>query len=89
MNDTIPGERERLTADETEKFMAVDVNGDGLLDKDEFPALLAPESNEQMLKVTTKHALRDADTDKNGRLSFEEFKTIFILDEISPSMGKR
>lgn len=60
--------------DETELFKAADGNGDGVLDKDELPALMSPGTHSKVLDVVVKTSIRDADTDKNGKLSFQEFR---------------
>lgn len=65
---------EALKADEIEKFKAADMNGDGLLNQSELHALVVPVANEGVIAVVVRHTMRNADTDKNGLLSYDEFQ---------------
>jgi len=65
---------ETARQDETELFKAADANKDGVLDKHELPALMSPGTHSVVLDVVVKTSIRDADTDKNGKLSLEEFR---------------
>lgn len=76
---------EKMRADETAKFKAADVNGDGLLAADEIHALVAPETHEPMMDVVVSQSLRDADSDKNGEVSLDEFRNSGLADRGLPS----
>mmetsp|Transcript_89616 Transcript_89616/g.141464 ORF Transcript_89616/g.141464 Transcript_89616/m.141464 type:complete len:337 (+) Transcript_89616:69-1079(+) len=69
--------------DEIELFNAADANNDGVLDKSELPALMSPGTNGKVLDVVVKTSIRDADTDKNGKLSLEEFRESGLGDSDS------
>lgn len=58
---------------EAEKFKVADLNGDGLLDAAELPALFYPETHEAVMDLTVSETMRRKDTDKNGKLSPVEF----------------
>ncbi|CAL1273633.1 unnamed protein product [Larinioides sclopetarius] len=67
-----PEELEMLENDR-ELFKAADLNGDGILDKSEYPAFSHPEEFERMHQVVYEQAMRKRDKNKDGYLSFEEF----------------
>lgn len=54
-------------------WKAADVNGDGILDAEEWTAFSNPEEHPAMLPLILEQTLRDKDTDKDGALSFQEF----------------
>lgn len=58
---------------EAAKFAAADVNGDGVLDIEELPALFYPETHDGVLAVTVAETMRQKDLDKDGKLSPREF----------------
>jgi len=58
---------------EAEKFKAADVNGDGVLDANEVPALFYPETHEGVLAVTVRETMRQKDLNKDNRLTAREF----------------
>jgi len=58
---------------ESAKFKAADSNGDGVLDKNELPALFYPEIHEGVLTVNVGETMRQKDTNKDGKLSPKEF----------------
>jgi len=62
--------RKRL---EAAKHSAADLNGDGVLDSEELPALFYPEIHEGVLAVTVASTLRMKDLDNDGKLSPKEF----------------
>jgi len=63
---------EKETKLETEKFHAADIDGDGLLERDEFVALTSPETNDLVLEVIVKDIIQRHDVDQDGKLSFKE-----------------
>ncbi|CAL1387936.1 unnamed protein product [Linum trigynum] len=58
-----------------EHFNASDADGDGLLDITEFNDFLHPadSKNPDLLKWLCKEEVRERDTDKDGKVNFEEF----------------
>mmetsp|Transcript_466 Transcript_466/g.922 ORF Transcript_466/g.922 Transcript_466/m.922 type:complete len:275 (+) Transcript_466:73-897(+) len=58
---------------EAAKFKAADVNGDGVLDSEELPALFYPELHDGVLDVTVKETMRQKDRDGDGKLMAKEF----------------
>jgi len=58
---------------EAAKFKAADVNGNGLLDSQEIPALFYPETRDEVLAITVAETMHHKDTDQNGKLTPEEF----------------
>lgn len=78
MNQWAEGEEERAVHEERilterEKFQTADVNGDGFLDIKELPALFYPETHEGVLALAAKHALKQKDSNGDGRLTPKEF----------------
>ncbi|GFS49632.1 reticulocalbin-2 [Nephila pilipes] len=67
-----PEELEMLENDR-ELFKAADLNGDGILEKSEYPGFSHPEEFEYMHQVIYDQAIRKRDKDKDGFLNFEEF----------------
>jgi len=66
-------EIEKQRAAEMAKFKAADTNGDDKLDADELVHLMHPETHPEVLEVHTKEEMRNRDTDKDGKLSKEEW----------------
>jgi len=66
---------------ERAKFAAADADGDQLLDQAELAALFYPEIHNGVLDITVREALRQKDTDGDGKLSALEFW------EIDPAEG--
>lgn len=66
-------EAELQLAHETEKFHAVDLNGDGHLQIEEVHGMLFPETNDKALAVGIKYELRHYDKDSDGKLSLKEY----------------
>lgn len=58
---------------EARKFAAADVNGDGVLDAGEVPALFYPETHDGVLAVTVAETMKQKDRDNDGKLSAIEF----------------
>lgn len=65
---------------EKAKFAAADADGDQLLDQAELAALFYPEIHERVLDITVKEALRQKDTNGDGKLSALEFWEIDPAD---------
>lgn len=58
---------------ESEKFDAVDVNKDGVLDSDELHAMLFPDSSAAAREVGAKYQIKGKDTDADGKISLKEW----------------
>mmetsp|Transcript_136575 Transcript_136575/g.255088 ORF Transcript_136575/g.255088 Transcript_136575/m.255088 type:complete len:274 (-) Transcript_136575:38-859(-) len=58
---------------ETATFREADVNKDGLLDKDEFPAIFYSDIKQSILKINTQYIIDDKDANGDGRLTITEF----------------
>jgi len=58
---------------EARKFAAADVNGDGVLEAGEVPALFYPETHDGVLAVTVAETMKQKDRDSDGKLSAIEF----------------
>lgn len=57
----------------TQRFVAADRNGDGLLNESEFHSFVYPAAHHMVLKVESGHQFAKFDIDGNNRISFEEF----------------
>lgn len=66
-------EEDKLIADDRQTFDAADVNRDGVLDPEEFVAFITPEEFPHMLPGILNQTLREKDTDKDGKISFQEY----------------
>lgn len=66
-------ELEQRKTVETAKFQAADVNGDGVLDESELPALFYPETHDGVLAVTVMETMRQKDANGDGVLTPHEF----------------
>merc|ERR1719203_1129607 len=58
---------------ETAKHQAADLNQDGVLDRDELPALFYPEIHEGVLSISVAETMRLKDLDGDGKLTPLEF----------------
>ncbi|CAK0869210.1 unnamed protein product [Prorocentrum cordatum] len=65
---------------EKAKFAAADMDGDQQLDKAELAALFYPEIHDRVLDITVQEALRQKDTNGDGKLSAMEFWEIDPAD---------
>merc|ERR1719223_2117592 len=63
-------ERKRV---ETSKFRAADGDGNGVLNLKELPGLFYPETHDGVLSITVAETMRQKDSDKDGRLTPQEF----------------
>ena len=54
-------------------FQALDTNGDGSLDVEEFTRLLCTQGSEKMAKQEVNSIFRQADANEDGRLDYQEF----------------
>lgn len=66
-------EESRLIQDDREMFKAADLNHDGVLTEPEFKLFLSPEEFPEMFPTIIDQTLRDKDTNKDGRIDFQEF----------------
>lgn len=66
-------EEEKLIMDDRDMFKAADINEDGVLNGDEFVAFISPEEHPHMLPIVLKQSLRDKDSNKDGKIDFQEF----------------
>jgi Ca2+-binding EF-hand superfamily protein len=73
MPPSLPGPEGEIRAD----FDAFDENGDGLVSIEELLTLM-DRIGEQMSREEAADALRRADTDRDGQLSFEEFVAFML-----------
>ncbi|XP_013777077.1 calumenin-like [Limulus polyphemus] len=55
------------------RWKLADVNGDGVLTKEEFRELLHPEESARVGEVLVLEAIEDMDSDKNNEVSLEEY----------------
>jgi len=58
---------------ETKKFKAADIDGDGLLNESELPAIFFPDLHTGVLEIAVQHTLLEKDRDNDGQLSVHEF----------------
>jgi len=76
-NDTAHDEaKENLIHDE-KKFHIADVDGDKLLNIEEYHGFYHPVDDERMAKHAIDEHLEKHDTDKDGQISFEEYAKTF------------
>lgn len=55
------------------RWAAADVDGDGLLSKEEFVSFLHPEENDYMKDIVVYETMDDMDTDKDNKISMDEY----------------
>lgn len=55
------------------RWAAADVNGDGLLSKEEFVSFLHPEESVHMKDIVVYETMDDMDTDKDNKISMDEY----------------
>lgn len=65
----------RLLEEDDRYFKAADANGDGVLDKNEFPKFSHPSEFPEMQETLYEETMKRKDVDKDGYLSLEEFTT--------------
>lgn len=61
---------------ETEKFKVADLNGDGIVDPTEMPALFFPHAHDGVLHVIVQDELRRKDANGDGKLSKKEWQEV-------------
>lgn len=62
-----------MTEDEKQLFLAADVDKDNHLNKEEFRYFYTPEDYPHMQSLVLLGVMNRFDTDKNGKITFEEF----------------
>lgn len=55
------------------RWAAADVDGDGLLSKEEFVSFLHPEESDHMKDIVVYETMDDMDTDKDNKISMDEY----------------
>lgn len=63
----------RLLEEDDRYFKAADANGDGVLDKDEFPKFSHPSEFPEMKETMYEETMKRKDTNKDGYLTLDEF----------------
>ncbi|XP_054708745.1 reticulocalbin-2-like [Uloborus diversus] len=66
-------EEYQMLQNDKELFNAADIDGDGILNKAEYPSFSHPEEFEHMHQIVFEQAMRKRDRNQDGYLSFEEF----------------
>lgn len=66
---------ERMIDEDKEKFQVADLDKDGALTIQEFPAFVHPHDYEYMHELEIKHALKDHDKNKDGKIDLSEYRT--------------
>uniref|UniRef100_A0A6P7F674 Reticulocalbin-3 n=1 Tax=Diabrotica virgifera virgifera TaxID=50390 RepID=A0A6P7F674_DIAVI len=72
-NIDIGGENEHLIESDRAMWKAADVNGDGILDENEWAPFSHPEEYPSMLPLILEQTLKEKDTDGDNGLIFQEF----------------
>merc|ERR1711920_750807 len=54
------------------KFVAADTNADGVLEKEELPALWHPETADKSLNLMAESTIKERDLDGDGKLNITE-----------------
>ena len=73
LNQGAEGVHDERVLTEQESFQAADTNGNGFLDVKELPALVYPGTHQGALALATKFALKQKDSNGDGRLTPKEF----------------
>ncbi|XP_070396021.1 reticulocalbin-2 isoform X2 [Dermacentor albipictus] len=73
--DSVRRSRKQLLEEDDRYFKAADANGDGVLDKNEFPKFSHPSEFPEMQETLYEETMKRKDVDKDGYLSLEEFTT--------------
>lgn len=58
---------------DNKRWAAADVDGDGLLSKEEFASFLHPEESDHMRDIVVYETMDDMDTDKDNKISMDEY----------------
>lgn len=66
-------EDKKLMEEDRKYFLAADVNGDGILDRNEFDAFHAPEHHPHMHATVVELTLKEKDLNKDGKIDLNEF----------------
>lgn len=65
--------QDKLIVDDKELFHAADVNGDGVLDVEEFSRFNNPEEYPELLPIILNQTLKDKDANGDRKIDFQEF----------------
>jgi len=77
LNNTVSSPKQ--VEDETGLFKAADINGDGVLDKEEVAGLVSPVADGPVMETALKQSMRSADINADGRLTFDEFENAELV----------
>lgn len=64
---------DELKAFETKKFHAADIDGNGVLNRNELATLVRPQLSRRVLDVIVQNNMKDWDENGDGRVSWREF----------------
>ncbi|XP_050442732.1 calumenin-like [Adelges cooleyi] len=73
----------KLIIRDKRRWAAADVDGDGLLTKDEFVSFLHPEESDHTKDIVVNETIEDMDKDKDGKISIDEY-----IEDLFPGVEK-
>lgn len=62
-----------MISKDKKRWAAADVDGDGLLSKEEFVSFLHPEESDHMKDIVVYETMEDMDTDNDNKISMDEY----------------